>query len=384
MTTIVAISGAAGNHARNQRVPAAMAARNVVIGAIIDPRLDGEPSLPGANQVADWIADPASTGIARGWGYRVPDTRRDRPAVFANMRDIPDSLGVELVIDSGPSPTHFETARYCLDRGWAVNSEKPGTMDRAQAHRLAALPRAAGRPVVIGYPGVWQLAAARAELGLNPIGAVISGKAEWHRKEMYWLPPHFYNRRGSGVGPDLLGHVVIPLDALMDARPVEVLWATARRERGIATFGADFLGYDTIEAELRFENGASVVVWVTWGDGEEREGFKQDNNEGLRFQFMGTRGSATYHGIVPQGHAYPDAREFRGEIVSDTGPRPGAIPRNYQDAIVLQTEEVAAAAVAEDPEPFVQRLMRDIDGELAVHAINQAAETGGPVPIQQF
>jgi predicted dehydrogenase len=198
---------------------------------------------------------------------------------------------------------------------------------------------------------------------------------------MYDLPPHFWDRPRSAVGPDLIGHVDVPLGWLMGARPVEVLRATGSQERGIAKFGPGFLGYDTVEAELRYDNGVAAVVRVTWGDGEERQGFKQPNSEGLRFKFRGTKGRATYHAIVPQGHSYPNARDFRGRVETEAGVMRGATPLNYQDAIVAQTENIAAAAAANDPGLLALSLEDALAGELAIHAIHEAIETGEAVRI---
>lgn len=144
-------------------------------GAFIGPvhrfaaELDREIEL-----VAGVFSSDAARSAAAGESYRI-DPARAYPsldAMFAAERERDD--GIDFVSIVTPNHNHLPSARAALAAGLPVITDKPLTATLAEAHELAGLVAAAGKPfgVTYTYSGYPLVREARARIAAGEIGTV--------------------------------------------------------------------------------------------------------------------------------------------------------------------------------------------------------------------
>jgi UDP-2-acetamido-3-amino-2,3-dideoxy-glucuronate N-acetyltransferase len=157
---------------------------------------------------------------------------------------------IQAVVIATPAPTHFETARLCLEAGKHVLVEKPMALKLADGHLLVETAHRLGKTLMVGHlfehhPAVVKLVELIQAGALGRLQYVYSnqlnvGIVRDQENSMWSLAPH-------DIG--LILRVV-------DQRPKEV-WAT----------GADYLSpgvQDFTLVHLNFESGIRAHIFVSW------------------------------------------------------------------------------------------------------------------------
>ena len=121
--------------------------------------------------------DPAKNAqAAAGWGVAADRTYGDHRQMFAAECVRPD--GAQLVAVTTPNHLHFDVAVSALDAGLHVMSDKPATLNLAEALELARRVKASGRlygltHVYTGYPMVREAREIVRRGGLGSVRKVV-------------------------------------------------------------------------------------------------------------------------------------------------------------------------------------------------------------------
>lgn len=204
---------------------------------------------------------------------------RDADAMF-------EDPGIDLVVITTPTASHFDLARRALEAGKHVVVEKPFTTTSAEADTLVALARDRGRVLTVYQNRRWDgdFLTIRRILGADLLGRLVEFESHFDRYRAAPKPGAWRETEGPGSGIlyDLGSHLVDQALVLF-GRP-RAIAADARTQRdGGATVDSFelFLHYDGLKVLLK----AGMLV---------REEPK------TRFVLHGTRGSFVKHGLDPQ------------------------------------------------------------------------------------
>jgi predicted dehydrogenase len=188
--------------------------------------------------------DPAKLAQAKAADSRLATTRE--------LSDVLTDLEVEAVVIATPAPTHFETARRCLEAGKHVYVEKPLTLSVADAENLVALAEKSGRQLMVGHlleyhPCVLELKR-----------LITSGELG----EVYYIYAHRLNlgvvRKDENAWWSLAPHDVSVVLYLFGAEPVQVTsQGQAYLRQGVE---------DVVFTQMKFADGRMAAVHVSWLD----------------------------------------------------------------------------------------------------------------------
>lgn len=190
---------------------------------------------------------------------------------------------IDAVSVCSPNSLHCDFVLKALAAGKHVMTEKPMAMDVGQARRMVEASRKAGKILMCGHNQRFLPECQKAEeLRRNGVlGEVYHGRCGWiRRRGIPGLGRWFTNRALSGGGPliDIGIHLIDRTWYMMGKpKPVAVSGQTYRK------FGHDIPGYvctsmwagprdpvgvmdveDFASAFIRFENGATMSVEVSW------------------------------------------------------------------------------------------------------------------------
>ena len=189
--------------------------------------------LAGAQFTAVHDAHAATAAeVARSYGAK--------PA--SSLAEFADSVDAATI--ATPTPSHFEIARYLLERGKHVLVEKPITETTSDARALAALATERGLILQVGHVERF-----------NPVMSALEGKLNRPRFiESHRLSPYPARSVDIGVVLDLMIH------------DIEIILHLVRSPvRSVDAVGVPVLSRseDIANARLRFENGCVANMTVS-------------------------------------------------------------------------------------------------------------------------
>lgn len=207
----------------------------------------------------------------------------ERAAAKAKLHDIaavtPEEMlkraDVDIILNITPPKVHFEVSLAALRAGKHVFSEKPMTIENAQAAELAA--EAAKRGLLVGSAPDTFLGAggrlAREIVDSGRIGKVVAGTCFMLNHGMeHWHPdPTAFYQYGAGpmfdIGPYYINALV---NLLGPVESVQTSASTAYASRPVSAEGP-LKGRDvpvetptTLMGQLRFVSGADINFMLSW------------------------------------------------------------------------------------------------------------------------
>jgi predicted dehydrogenase len=263
------------------------------------------------------IADPDDENRTRAAErFAIPPER-----VFADAEAMFDGVDLDAAIVAVPHDVHAPLARAALERGLHLLLEKPMTIHPPDARGLAALAKARGVELIVGYPWHYnrQVLALRDAIADGRIGTIeyVSCQFASIVRELYRGNPEPYRDilgysvnppglrtyadpeiAGGGQGQTQVTHSAALLFMLTGLAPVSVAALTERFE----------LAVDLADAiVVRFGNGAVGSLGST---GSVLPG----QDEMLEYRIFGTRGHVVFdvnegvaiiHGVDGEVHRLP-------------------------------------------------------------------------------
>ncbi len=199
---------------------------------------------------------------------------------FKDMRKMIDSSDLDAVVIATPTKTHFECARYALDRGLHVFLEKPFTLTLDEGRTLVDLAARTKRVNQVGYHnhfvGTFQEVRRLAKAGvlgdLYHISGEAYGQVVTKSKGSTWRSK---KSEGGGCLHDYASHVVDLMNWTVGA-PKKVLGAVLQP---VFSDGVD----DAVYATFDYGNGLSGQLTTNWSDTTHRK-------MTTRISLMGTKG----------------------------------------------------------------------------------------------
>ncbi|MFN4136187.1 MAG: Gfo/Idh/MocA family protein [Novosphingobium sp.] len=317
-------------------------------GAFIGPvhrfaaELDREIEL-----VAGVFSSDAGRSKAAGDSYRI-DPARAYPSLDAMFRaEAARSDGIDFVAVVTPNHNHLPSARAALEAGLPVITDKPLTATLAEAHALAGLVAAAGKPFAVtytysGYPLVRE---ARARIAAGEIGTVRKVVVEYPQgwlagdavgKQAEWRVDPARAGLGGCIG-DIGVHAFQLAEFVTGLRVRELL-------ADLAAVVPGRLLDDDCSILLRFDNGARGVLLASQIEVGELNG--------LRIRVYGDKGGIIWKQEEPNTLTINRldgtctlVRSGTGVLGADAAIRtrtPGGHPEGYLEAFANLYRDFAA------------------------------------------
>jgi predicted dehydrogenase len=282
--------------------------------------------------------------IAEQHGLKRTSTRLDE------LIEAPD---VDVVDNCLVNAEHFSPLMRAIDSGKHVFTEKPLTIELAEAERLLQAARSAGvhHGVIQNMrfnPGPRK---AKELLDRGLVGRVFSADVLFGYmvpQTVLNRPTWFYKKEEAGGGIvedmmahffDLLRHLVGPIDSVYTG--MSVAWSE-RREPDGTPFPVEV--EDIASVTIRFENGAIGNCFASW--------VRRKHEEVPEFQIDGEDGSLLFSFNKLRAQTQPetplfrfDARQVQTESVEDWQP----VELDLRDPFGVQLEEFLAGIVRGKP-----------------------------------
>ncbi|MFN3469168.1 MAG: Gfo/Idh/MocA family protein [Novosphingobium sp.] len=317
-------------------------------GAFIGPvhrfaaELDREIEL-----VAGVFSSDAGRSKAAGDSYRI-DPARAYPSLDAMFRaEAARSDGIDFVAVVTPNHNHLPSARAALEAGLPVITDKPLTATLAEAHALAGLVAAAGKPFAVtytysGYPLVRE---ARARIAAGEIGTVRKVVVEYPQG---WLAGDAVGKQAEWrVDPARAGLGGCIGDIGVHAFQLAEFVTGLRVRELLADLAAVVPGRpldDDCSILLRFDNGARGVLLASQIEVGELNG--------LRIRVYGDKGGIIWKQEEPNTLTINRldgtctlVRSGTGVLGADAAIRtrtPGGHPEGYLEAFANLYRDFAA------------------------------------------
>jgi predicted dehydrogenase len=209
---------------------------------------------------------------------------------FTTFEEVAACEAVDAVSVCLPALFHEPASVACLDAGKHVLCEKPMTTSVASAKRMARAVKRSGKVFLIGHnqrfgPDIQFL---KEYIEAGNLGEVYFARTAWRRPMGMLVTPtarhangevysrNWFNERkmGGGVGWDLGSHVLDLVLYFMDFPKVKEVTGCAYTKFGPEMVaGQDFV-FDVDDHTVgfvKFENGASLQVEMSFGSYVERE-----------------------------------------------------------------------------------------------------------------
>lgn len=357
-------------------------------GAFIGPvhrfaaELDREIEL-----VAGVFSSDAARCAAAGESYRI-DPARAYPsleAMFAGEGARDD--GIDFVSIVTPNHNHLPSARAALAAGYPVITDKPLTATLDEAHELAGLVAASGKPfgVTYTYSGYPLVREARARIAAGEIGTIRKVVVEYPQgwlageasgKQAEWRVDPAKAGLGGCIG-DIGVHAFQLAEFVTGLRVTDML----------ADLGAVVPGRlldDDCSILLRFDNGARGVLLASQIEVGELNG--------LRIRAYGDKGGIVWKQEVPNTLTI-HRLDGRTEIVhaggSQLGPdaasrtrTPAGHPEGYLEAFANLYRDFAAIVRGEDA-PLLPGIEQGVRGMSFINkAVTASRENVGWVKLE--
>jgi len=204
----------------------------------------------------------------------------DVPQVFSDFEEFEALAEIDAATLAVPNFLHRPMTLACLDRGLHVLCEKPMAMDTAEALEMRARVRKTGLKFMIHYNQRFrpehQYFKKLIEDG--ELGDVYYGSAGWRRmRGMPRFGGWFSQKKMSGGGPLIdLGVHMLDLSRWLVGSPKAVTVSASTYSHIAQSIARaeekEFDVEDLASALIRFDNGSSLVLEVSWAlNFEERE-----------------------------------------------------------------------------------------------------------------
>lgn len=184
---------------------------------------------------------------------------------------------IDVIDICSPNNFHAPQAIAALDAGKHVLCEKPLAPTPAEIRQMIEARDRSGKLLMTAHHFRFSGTARtlKAEIDAGSLGAIYHARAWWLRRSGAPIRPTFIYKEQAfaGVGIDLGVHVIdLVLWLMGNPRPVGVSGVArteiARQEGAFSKWGGDIpAGFDVDEfsaAFVRFENGASLMLEVSW------------------------------------------------------------------------------------------------------------------------
>lgn len=262
--------------------------------------------------------------------------------------------GIQAVAIVTPNHMHAPVATAFLDAGVHVICDKPLTATMPDALALEKVVHASGRLFILthNYTGYPLMREARAMVARGDLGKILQVRCEYlqdwltedpepDQKQAAWrLDPE---KAGAGALGDIGSHAY-NLACFVSGETVKLL--SAEVSASVAGRRVD----DTVSAHLRFESGATGMIWAS----NAAVGHEND----LSLRIYGTKGSLSWRQEVPNqmqfarlGHPVQTLTRGIG-VIGEAGARvtriPPGHPEGYLEAFATIYSEAAIAIRAQD------------------------------------
>lgn len=305
--------------------------------------------------------------VERRWGTRVevPHTFKDYHEMLA-LGEL-DAVSVAL-----PNWLHAPVTLDALRAGKHVLVEKPMALNAQEAQQMKEAAEEAGLKLMVqfNYRFTPPAQVMKRYVENGETGEIYFARTGWHRNRGIPKFGSWFGQRAKAGGGPLIDLGVHRLDLALwlmgHPKPVSVCGATYDHigSRLAAEQRKDFDVEDLAVAFIRLENGATIILEVSWASNSERR-------EDMFTALYGTKGGMIHRNI---GDSYQfEARFFREEYGGLVEVTPRILPQN------LETPwQHFVRCILEDREPMASaqhgvQMMKVLD------AIYHSAETGHEV-----
>ncbi len=240
------------------------------MGNIAHTHVPGWKASPHAELVAGCDINPAVFPL---WKEKHGLTNvSDQPADFLRNPDL------DIIDICTPNMCHAEQAIAALEAGKHVICEKPLAPTPAEIRKMIAARDRSGKLLMTAQHFRFHAnsQAMKAEIASGALGSVYYARAWWLRRSGAPVTTTFIHKQNSGGGPciDLGVHVLdLTLWLIGHPKPVAVSGVTsaalAHHEGAFTGWGrlpipTDYNVEDFAAAFVRFENGATLTLEVSW------------------------------------------------------------------------------------------------------------------------
>lgn len=286
---------------------------------------------------------------------------------YTDYQSMLDEQKPDAVFIATPDWAHYEPVMACLERGIAVNVEKPMTTDQDEAAAIVRKVRESGGKLQVAYNHRWLAPYYQTweKIHSGSIGPCLMGYAR--KNNPISVPTKMIPWAGKSSPMWFLStHDIDLMTWWFDADPVEAhgygVKKVLKEQHGMDT-------WDAMQGMVRFSNGAFATFESTW--------VYPESHPAMPDSFMEVVGE--------QGHIHMDRKT---EAIEMSSPDGLAWPRSLLHYKVFDRWVGAFPscinsfidAVIEDRQPFVTAY----DGwrsTAVLHAIHQSVETGEVVKI---
>ncbi|MDF2723359.1 MAG: oxidoreductase [Paenibacillus sp.] len=241
-----------------------------------------------------WLAHPevelvALCDVVREKAQKLADDNGIKD-VYTDYRDVVARSDIDVVVICTPNLYHSEVAIAALNAGKHVFCEKPDAVNPEEAIKMAQAAEASGKVLMVmrnnRFRPVSQFL--RNYVDKGHMGEVYTGRCGWIRRR--GIPGKggwFTTKELSGGGPliDLGVHMIdLAIYIMGNPKPVAVSGSTYTKFAGSdisdsvhSGFGSKQAGgtfdvEDLASGYIRFDNGASLQIEVSWASNVEAEG----------------------------------------------------------------------------------------------------------------
>lgn len=176
-------------------------------------------------------------------------------------QDLVDRSDVDAICVATPDGLHYQPARAAMEAGKHVLIEKPMTTDLRESDSLVHIARATNRKVQVAFNHRW-LAPYYQGRSIIESGSIGRPLAAYARKnDTIYVPTEYINWASQTTPAWFLScHDIDLVLWYLNSEPIEArAWGVKQvlLARGIDT-------YDTIQAQVKFENGAIATFESGW------------------------------------------------------------------------------------------------------------------------
>ncbi|ACT01193.1 Gfo/Idh/MocA family protein [Paenibacillus sp. JDR-2] len=212
---------------------------------------------------------------------------------------------IDAVVIAVPNLFHEALVIQALKEGKHVLIEKPLAIDLKSARNIVRAQKESGKVVMIPHQLRWDAAslAIKEQAATGALGQIYYAKTGWfRRKNIPGWGSWFTQQKLSGGGPliDVGVHMLdLAIYLMGNPKPVSVFAAAysefGGKKKGIGTWGTpnwngSFDVEDLASAMIRFDNGATLQLEVSWAAHTIAE------NNGSFLHLMGSEGGAALQG----------------------------------------------------------------------------------------
>lgn len=340
----------------------------VGVGGIAGAHFPGWRDSPHTEVVA--LADLDSEALTRA-GEEQGVSR-----LYADPMDLIRDPDVDIVDICTPNRYHAPLAIAAMEAGKHVLCEKPLAPTPDEIRRMIATRDRTGRMLMTAQNFRYDpaVAALKAEIDAGALGAIYHARAWWLRRCLAPVRPGFIMRQHSGGGPciDLGVHVLdLALWMMGHPKPASVSGVTqaklAHQPGAFSNWGGrippEFDVEEFAAAFVRFENGATLILEVSWLLHHDTPG------DDRRIWLYGDQGGANW----------PDATILRADNASCTLETRTLDVGADVETHARECVDFADAIVNGRPSPVPAE--QSLDVEIILDALYHSAEQGREIVL---